>query len=54
MLVCVVLQMGVFAQVPMRPQEIQSLMQQMNQPTLAHALPSDNDEGDGPPVPADD
>ena len=37
------------AQVPMRPDEIQELMNQMNQPKMAHVLPSENDEGADPP-----
>ena len=48
---CVTLEIGVLAGVPMRPDEIQRLMQEMNRPTQAHALPSENDdgEGNGPP-----
>lgn len=45
-LVCLTLQMGVLAGVPMRPDEIQALMNQMNQPKVAHMLPSENDDGD--------
>lgn len=44
---CVTLEIGVFAGVPMRPDEIQRLMQEMNRPTLAHVLPTENDEGEG-------
>jgi DNA-binding HxlR family transcriptional regulator len=33
---------------PMRPEEIQELMRQMNQPTLAHTLREENDSGDDP------
>jgi hypothetical protein len=40
-LVCAALQLGVFAGVPMRPDEIQGLMNQLNQPKLAHAMPAD-------------
>jgi hypothetical protein len=46
---CVALEMGVLAGVPMRPDEIQELMNQMNRPKLAHALPSENDAGDDEP-----
>ena len=46
LVVCVALEMGVFSGVPMRPDEIQALMNQMNQPEIAHVLPSENDEGD--------
>jgi hypothetical protein len=47
LLVCVVLQAGVLVGVPVRPDEIQELMHQMNQPKLAHVLPSENDDGGG-------
>jgi len=46
---CVGLEMGVLNGVPMRPDEIQELMNQMNQPKMAHTLPSENDEGDDEP-----
>ena len=46
---CVALEMGVLSGVPMRPDEIQELMNQMNQPKMAHTLPSENDEGDDEP-----
>ena len=49
---CATLQLGVLAGVPMRPDEIQELMNQINQPKLAHILPADEDEGDGEPDPA--
>ena len=49
LLVCVVLEAGVLAGSPMRPDEIQELLHQMNQATLAHVLPSETDDGDGPP-----
>jgi hypothetical protein len=50
LLLCVALEMGVLTGVPMRPDEIQSLMNQMNQPKLAHVLPSDAEGGDDPPT----
>jgi len=31
---------------PMRPEEIEDLMHQMNQPKVAHALRDENDQGD--------
>ena len=37
--VCAALQLGVFSGVPMRPDEIQALTHQMNQPKLAHRAP---------------
>ena len=46
LLVCVALEVGVLSGVPMRPDEIQELMQQMNQPTLAHVLPTEDEGGD--------
>jgi hypothetical protein len=48
--VCAVLEMGVLVGAPMRPDEIQELMHQMNQPKLAHVLPSENDDGGDPPA----
>jgi hypothetical protein len=51
LVVCLALEMGVISGVPMRPGEIQELMNQMNQPKLAHVLPSENDEGNDPPEP---
>jgi hypothetical protein len=49
LVVCVALEMGVLGGVPMRPDEIQELMHQMNQPTLAHVLPSEDDDGGDTP-----
>jgi len=46
---CAALELGVISGVPMRPHEIRALMHQMNQPTLAHVLPSDDEGGNGPP-----
>lgn len=46
--VCAALQLGVFSGVPMRPEQIQELMHQMNQPKLAHVLPADEERGDDP------
>jgi hypothetical protein len=41
------LEFAALAGVPMRPEEIQELMRQMNQPKLAHVLRDENDSGDG-------
>jgi hypothetical protein len=50
LLVCVALEMGVLGGVPMRPDEIQDLLHQMNQPALAHVLPAEDEDGaDRPP-----
>lgn len=46
LLVCVTLELGVIIGAPMRPDEIRELMHQMNQPTLAHVLPSEEESGD--------
>jgi len=49
-LLCAALELGVLSGVPMRPEEIRALMNQMNQPKLAHVLPSDDESGnDDPP-----
>ena len=45
---CAALEMGVLSGVPMRPDEIQELMNQMNQPKMAHTLPDESDQGDDP------
>ena len=50
--VCAFLQFGALAGVPMRPEEITELMQTLNQPKLAHVLPSEEAGGDDPPEPA--
>jgi hypothetical protein len=47
--VCLTLEIGVLVGSPMRPEEIQELMHQMNHPKLAHVLPSEDDDGDDPP-----
>lgn len=47
--VCVVLEIGLLAGCPMRPEQIRELMQLMNQPKLAHVLPDERDDGE-PPV----
>ena len=46
--VCSMLQWGAMIGVPMRPDEIQELMHQMNQPKMAHVLPTNEDDGDEP------
>ena len=48
LLACATLEFAVLMGAPMRPDEIRELMQQMNQPTLAHVLPSDEESGDEP------
>jgi hypothetical protein len=46
--VCAFLQVGVLAGVPMRPEQIRELMQQMNAPTITHVLPSEDESGEPP------
>ena len=46
--VCSMLQWGAMMGLPMRPDEIQELMHQMNQPKMAHVLPTDEDDSDEP------
>jgi hypothetical protein len=50
--VCFVLEFGVLCGVPMPPEEIRALLDAMNQPKLAHVLPSEDDEGSDPPLDA--
>jgi|RhiMetdeSRZDD1v2_1073273.scaffolds.fasta_scaffold70490_3 hypothetical protein len=47
---CAALELGVLSGVPMRPEEIRSLISQINQPKLAHVLPTDEQSGDDPPT----
>jgi hypothetical protein len=48
-LLCAALELGVLSGVPMRPEEIRALINQMNQPKLAHVLPSDDETKKDPP-----
>jgi hypothetical protein len=48
-LACMMLEAGVLIGVPMRPDQIEELMHQMNQPKLAHVLKEEGDAGDPPP-----
>lgn len=45
-LVCVALEAAVLSGMPMRPDEVQELFQQMNQPASAHVLPTEDNGGD--------
>ena len=47
LLVCTVLEFGALIGMPMRPDEVRSLMQTMNQPKLAHVLPDERENADG-------
>ena len=51
LLVCAMLEYAAMMGSPMRPEEIQALMHQMNQPKLAHVLRDEDDSGDGDPEP---
>ena len=48
LLVCAALEFAAFSGMPMRADEIEDLMRQINRPKLAHALPADREEGDNP------
>ena len=43
---CLALEVGVLSGVPMRPEQIRELLNQLNQPKLAHTLPGEEDSGD--------
>lgn len=45
--VCLTLEAGLLFGVPMKPDEIEKLLREMNAPTLAQTLPCDDEEGDG-------
>jgi hypothetical protein len=45
-LVCAVLEFGAMIGLPMRPDEIETLMQTMNQPTITQTLPDESENGD--------
>ena len=47
-LLCSALGLGSLLGAPMRPEEIEELMHQMNQPKLAHTLPDESHNGDDP------
>ena len=46
---CAVLELGALTGVPMPPEKIRALMDQMNQPKMAHVLPEDDERGGDPP-----
>jgi len=43
---CLTLEAGVLFGMPMRPEQIEELMHQMNQPKLAHVLKEEDESGD--------
>ena len=46
--ICAMLEFAALAGSPMRPEEIKSLMQQLNQPQRAHVLQAGDKDGDPP------
>lgn len=52
-MVCAMLQLGVAGGMPMRPDKVQELLHQMNQPKMAHVLPGKGNEGEDPLEPTD-
>lgn len=46
-LVCAMLQAGVMAGVPMRPEQIQELLQALQRPKVVHVLPQEDERTDG-------
>jgi hypothetical protein len=52
MFLCVFLEFGSFAGLPMRPEQIEELMRMLNQPKLAHVLPDESERDGGPEPPA--
>jgi hypothetical protein len=48
-LLCSVLEIGVMLGVPMPPERIRQLLQQMNQPAVMHVLRENDDSGEPPP-----
>jgi hypothetical protein len=49
LLVCAMLEYAAMMGSPMRPEEIEELMRQMNQPKLAHVIPDESEHGAGDP-----
>ena len=45
---CGMLEVGALFGMPMRPEQIQEFMQSLNEPTVAHVLPSEDESGDPP------
>ena len=46
-LVCAMLEYAALVGSPMRPEAIEELMRNMNQPKLAHVIPDESERGDG-------
>ena len=46
-LVCAMLEYAALVGSPMRPEAIEELVRNMNQPKLAHVIPDESERGDG-------
>ena len=52
LLLCVFLESGALAGIPMRPEQVVDLMQMLRQPRLAHVVPDESPRsGPEPPTP---
>jgi hypothetical protein len=51
--VCAMLEFASLSGMPMRPEQIEELTRKMNRPKLAHALPEEHAQGEGPGPAAD-
>jgi hypothetical protein len=49
--VCAMLEFAVLTGMPMRPEQIEELMQTMNRPKLAHVVPEESSKGKTHPAP---
>lgn len=47
LLLCIPLLMGAFGGMPMRPEEIEELMNSMNQQKVKYVIPLETENGDG-------
>ena len=47
--VCLVLEFGVLSGVPIQARELEEVLKSLNQPKLAHVLPSEEEGGGDPP-----
>ena len=48
--VCAALELGVLGGIAVPPEEIRALLNQINQPKLAHVLPADEESGGDTPA----
>jgi hypothetical protein len=46
--VCLVLEFGVLSGVPMQARELEHILKALNQPKVAHVLPTEQRDGDPP------